>query len=155
MRLIEEGNRALGSFEGQHENSIFQYLAIISINVVRDYFRQAKAQKRPKVSFSLDALLESAGEGGMLKDVVSSLDGKPSGGSELSLTLEDIENALMKAVSRRHRDRDALIFKLRYYDGLTLEEIRKALGLDMSPMGIGSILNRINGRLRSRLGEPA
>jgi hypothetical protein len=34
---------------------------------------------------------------------------------------------------------------------LTLEEIRKALALDISPMGIGSILNRINGKLRTRL----
>lgn len=151
MRLIEEGNRALGRFEGQHENSIFQYLGIISINVVRDHFRQAKAQKRPKVSFSLEGLLESASEGGMLKEAVSSIDGKPMAASESNLTIEDIESALTKAVSRRHRDRDVLIFKLRYYEGLTLEEIRKALGLNISPMGIGSILNRISARLRARL----
>jgi DNA-directed RNA polymerase specialized sigma subunit len=54
-------------------------------------------------------------------------------------------------VSRRHRDRDALIFKLRYYEGLTLEEIKKTLGLDISPVGIGSILNRITHRLRAKL----
>ena len=47
MRLVEEGNRALDRFEGEHENSIFQYLGIISVNVVRDHFREAKAQKRP------------------------------------------------------------------------------------------------------------
>jgi len=150
VRLVEEGNRALDRFEGEHENSIFQYLGIISINVVRDHFREAKAQKRPKISFSLDELLETAGEGGMLKDAVSGIDGSWTGAAS-NLTMEDLEGALKRSVSRRHRDRDALIFKLRYFDGLTLEEIKKALALDISPIGIGSILNRIIHRLRAKL----
>lgn len=150
VRLVEEGNRALDRFEGQHENSIFQYLGIISINVVRDHFREAKAQKRPKISYSLDELLENAGDGGILKDAISGIDGSLSGPSS-SLTMEDLEAALKRSVSRRHRDRDALIFKLRYFEGLTLEEIKKALALDISPIGIGSILNRINHKLRTKL----
>jgi RNA polymerase sigma factor (sigma-70 family) len=151
VRLVEEGNRALDRFEGEHENSIYQYLGIISINVVRDHFREAKALKRPKISFSLDELFENAGEGGMLKEAVSGVDGSLMTGAASNLTTEDLEGALKRSVSRRHRDRDALIFKLRYYDGLTLEEIKKALALDISPIGIGSILNRITHKLRARL----
>ena len=151
VRLVEEGNRALNRFEGEHENSIFQYLGIIAINVVRDHFREAKAKKRPKLTFSLDELLENHGDGGMLKDAVAPIEGSSFTGSALTLTIEDVEAALKRSVSRRHRERDALIFKLRYYEGLTLEEIKKALVLDISPIGIGSILNRINGRLRQKL----
>jgi RNA polymerase sigma factor (sigma-70 family) len=152
IRLIEEGNRALTRFEGQHENSIFQYLGIISVNVVRDHFREAKAKKRPKMSFSLDELLENAGDGGVLKEAVSNIDGSMSTGrSSSTVTMEDIEAALKRSVSRKNRDRDALIFKLHYYEGLTLEEIKRALGLDISPIGIGSILNRINAKLRTKL----
>jgi DNA-directed RNA polymerase specialized sigma24 family protein len=44
-----------------------------------------------------------------------------------------------------------LIFQLRHFEGLTLEEIQRSLGLDISPVGIGSILNRITSRLRERL----
>jgi RNA polymerase sigma factor (sigma-70 family) len=150
VRLVEEGNRALDRFEGLHENSIFQYLGIIAINVVRDHFREAKAQKRPKISFSLDELLENAGEGGMLKEAVSGPAGS-STGPVSTFTMDDLENALNRAVSRKNRDRDALIFKLRYFEGLTLEEIKKALALDISPIGIGSILNRINQKLRTKL----
>ena len=62
MRLVEDHNRALERFEGQYANSIYQYLAMISINVVRDYFREMRAQKRPKISFSLDELLETGGD---------------------------------------------------------------------------------------------
>jgi len=146
VRLVEEGNRALDRFQGEHENSIFQYLGIIAVNVVRDHFREARAQKRPKLSFSLDELLDNTGEGGILRHAVTNLDGGSG-----SVTLEDVEGALQRSVSRRHRDRDSLIFKLRYYEGMTLEEIKKALGLDISPIGIGSILNRINLKLRTRL----
>jgi len=149
VRLIEDGNRALDRFEGQHDNSIFQYLGIISTNVVRDHFREGKAQKRPKISFSLDELLENAGDGGVLKDVIG-VEILPAGGGS-SLTMEDLEAALKRSVSRRQGDRDALIFKLRYFEGLTLDEIKKALSLDLSPVGIGSILNRINGKLRLKL----
>jgi RNA polymerase sigma factor (sigma-70 family) len=149
LRLVEEGNRALDRFQGEHENSIFQYLGIIAVNVVRDYFREARAQKRPKLSFSLDELLENTGEGGMLRNAVTGI----NGGTSDSVTFEDLEGALKRSVSRRHSDRDSLIFKLRYYEGLTLEEIKKALALDLSPIGIGSILNRINGKLRLRLAQ--
>jgi RNA polymerase sigma factor (sigma-70 family) len=149
VRLLEEGNRALDRFEGLHDNSIFQYLGIIAMNVVRDHFREAKAQKRPKISFSLDELLENAGEGGMLKEAVSCIDGSSSALSNLDM--EEIESALKRSVSRRHRHRDTLIFKLRYYEGLTLEEIKNSLGLNISPIGIGSILNRINQKLRTKL----
>ncbi len=150
VRLVEEGTRALQRFEGQHDNSIFQYLGIISMNVVRDHFREAKAQKRPKISFSLDELLENAGEGGILKEVLTSIDGE-STGTASNLTMDDLEAALKRSVSRRQGDRDALIFKLRYFDGLTLEEIKRTLRLDLSLIGIGSVLNRINIKLRSKL----
>jgi RNA polymerase sigma factor (sigma-70 family) len=150
VRLVEEGNRALDRFEGLHENSIFQYLGIIAINVVRDHFREAKAQKRPKISFSLDELLENAGDGGMLKEAVSGTR-ESSTGVVSTFSMDDLEIALNRAVSRKNRDRDALIFKLRYFEGLTLEEIKKALALDISPIGIGSILNRINQKLRIKL----
>jgi RNA polymerase sigma factor (sigma-70 family) len=149
IRLVEEGNRALNRFAGEHENSIFQYLSIIAINVVRDHFREGKALKRPKLSFSLDELMENQGDAGILKDAVS-IDGSAYGGST-SVSIEDIEAAVKSSVSRKHRDRDLLIFKLRYCEGLTLDEIKTAMSLDISPIGIGSILNRIIGKLREKL----
>ena len=137
MRLIEDQNRALERFEGEYENSIFQYLGMISINVVRDYFREAKAQKRPKVTYSLD-------------DIVTEPP-VPSPNSNVPFTLEEIERALRKSVSGRHRDRDILIFQLRFYEGLTLEEIKQALKLDLSPISVGSILNRITNKMKALL----
>jgi RNA polymerase sigma factor (sigma-70 family) len=154
VRLIEDHNRAIERFEGEYANSIFQYLSMISINVVRDYFREMRAQKRPKVSYSLDELLETSGDGALFQEARSRLDGQPLGHSKETYTIEEIEQALDKAVSGKNRKRDILIFKLRYNEGLTLDEITKAMGLDISAISVGSILNRIIKKLRPMLGPP-
>lgn len=142
MRLVEEGSHALTRFEGEYENSIYQYLAMISINVVRDYFREIRAQKRPKISFSLDELLENSGDGALV-NTVSSLDGRPVIASNASFTIDELDNALKRITSGKNRDRDIAIFKLRYYEGLTLEEITKVMNLEISAISVGSILNRM------------
>jgi RNA polymerase sigma factor (sigma-70 family) len=151
-KLVEERNKALERFEGEYANSIYQYLGMISVNVVRDYFREIKAQKRPKVSYSLDQLLESTGDAALLNETVSRLDGRPAvPGSEGSFTTEEIERALKRAITGRNRDRDLLIFKLRYIEGLTLEEITRVMGLGLSAISVGSILNRVIKRVKQTL----
>jgi len=154
MRLVEEGSRAIQSFEGEHDNSIFQYLCMIAINVVRDHFREAKAIKRPKVAYSLDELIENSGDGILSKVVASRLDGTPAASPAPLISREELDRALEKAVSDRNRDRDILIFKLRHYEGLTLSEIRTTLRLELSPVSVGSILNRIAVKLKSLLEQP-
>lgn len=149
FRLIEDNCRVLKAFRGKLDNSLPAYLSIISTNVVKDHFRGIKAGKRPKITFSLDELLETSGDGGLLQGLSSDIDGKRSGTAEPLITLEQIDALLKRALTRKDRDRNILIFKLRYCDGLTLEEIKEALALDMSPKGIGSILSRTTTRIRS------
>jgi RNA polymerase sigma factor (sigma-70 family) len=151
LRLIEDRNKALARFEGEHENSIYHYLSIISVNVVRDHFREHRAQKRPKVSYSLDELID---HGGALpaNDFYSAAGTARGASPDRSSVVEEIERALDKAVSGKNRDRDVLIFKLRYYEGLTLEEITTVLNLGISAISVGSILNRILKKLRPMLG---
>ncbi|HWP44476.1 MAG TPA: sigma-70 family RNA polymerase sigma factor [Blastocatellia bacterium] len=145
-RLITDRNRALTRFEGEYANSIYQYLTAISVNVVRDYFREVRAQKRPKVSYSLDELLEN-GENPRFSGPVSGYDGKPVSASP-SFTMQEIEEALRKVVTGKNPDRDILIFQLRYYEGLTLEEIARVTGGKLSAISVGSILNRMIKKIR-------
>jgi DNA-directed RNA polymerase specialized sigma24 family protein len=126
---------------------------MIAVNVVRDHFREAKALKRPKVCFSLDELTEKVGDGILSSAVVSRLDGTPATNTGHTFTREELDEALERAVRDRHRGRDILIFKLRYYDGLTLDEIKDTLRLDLSPVSVGSILNRIALRLKPLLDQ--
>ena len=151
LHLVKQNNHALDRFKGKYEESIYRYLAVISINVVRDHFRGIRAYKRPRISFSLDDLLQNAGERGVPIDALCDIDGEPVRSGTQKITMGEIDSALKKAAVRKHRDRDILIYKLRYLDGLTLEEIRSVLGLEMSSFGIGSLISRLNDRLRRRL----
>jgi RNA polymerase sigma factor (sigma-70 family) len=150
MRLIDGDGRAIKLFSGKSEASFCSYLKMISVNVVRDYFREAKALKRPKISLSLDQLVEDQKESPYLKEAVSQLDGRPTK-QQGSLTAEEIDRLLNVVLTGENRDRDRLIFKLRYYEGLTLEEIRDALHLDLSTVSVGSVLNRTATKLRGEL----
>jgi RNA polymerase sigma factor (sigma-70 family) len=149
-RLIEDSVKAIQRFQGEHANSIYEYLKMISINVVRDYFREVRAQKRPKVSHSLDELLDG-GDVGLLRHAVSGLDGQSFSGSEPPITHDEIDRILRKSVSGKNRDRDILIFQLRFYEGLTLEEIAKATGNKLSAISVGSILNRTITKMKRNL----
>lgn len=153
-RLIENSSLALERFENAHLNSIYGYLMMISVNVVRDYFREAKALKRPRLALSLDDIVAidatACGVGHC-----SALSASPSiarPGS--SITMEDVDSALSRAVGRRNRARDILIFKLHYIEGMTLDEIADVLGKSISKVGINSILTRVTKRVRELLGSP-
>lgn len=150
LHLVKDSNHALNRFKGRYEESIYRYLGVISINVVRDHFREIRALKRPKITLSLEDLVNADGvnEG---PSAVYSIDGEPVRTGTPRVTMEQIDAALEKVTVGKHRSRDMLIYKLRYLDGLTLEEIRNVLGLEMSGVSIGSLISRLNDKLRKRL----
>ena len=71
------------------------------------------------------------------------------------ISLDEVDSALNLILTGENRDRDLLIFKLRYYDGLTLDEIREALHLELSTVSVGSVLNRTTIKLRGVLRRPS
>ena len=146
-RLVDNHSQALLRFKGRHDNSIYQYLMMISVNVVRDYFREMKALKRPKITYSLDEILAGDGATTILTER-GRIDGVTTRASEPPFTMEEIDNILRKAVGWKNRDRNILIFKLYYVEGLTLEEIINLLELGITAVGVNSILNRIMRRVR-------
>jgi RNA polymerase sigma factor (sigma-70 family) len=152
-RLIDDGSEALRRFVGAHANSIYQYLILISINVVKDYFRELSAQKRPKIAYSLDELIGSDGTSALLGEAASGLDGAPLATKNLPYSMDEIESALEKAAGWRNRDRDILIFKMHYLDGMTLDEITRAEGIKLSTVGVNSIITRVTRKIRKLLAK--
>jgi len=146
-RLVDHRSQALQRFKGRHDNSIYQYLMMISVNVVRDHFREMKALKRPKITYSLDEILAADGTAALYAERTRVEAALPAGADAI-YTMEEIENALKKAVGWKNRDRDMLIFKLYYFEGLTLDEILTLLDLGITAVGVNSILNRIARRMR-------
>lgn len=147
IKLIGDHTSALERFEGEFERSIYQYLGIIATNVVRDHFREVLAQKRPRITVSLDQLLEDgdfalAGEGGEM------MSPSPDAQTGAAFAQEEIEEILRRVVKGRNGARDALIFKLRFFHEMSLTEIIEATGSELSPVGVSSIINRTAARLR-------
>lgn len=147
MKLIDDQFRALANFQGEHANSIYQYLQMISINVVRDHYREQKAKKRPKILCSIDEMMETSGDGPPLEAIVAGIDGAPVRGSNVPITLDEAEAFLERNLRGRNRDRDLMIFKLRYREDLTLEEISQLLGSRLTAISVGSILKRTADKL--------
>ncbi|HST23115.1 MAG TPA: hypothetical protein VLR90_18470, partial [Blastocatellia bacterium] len=146
---VEDKSCALERFEGEHEHSIFKYLGMISKNVVLDHVRGMEAQKRPRTTISIDEILLNGGDIAYPEDSLMLVDSASGTAAENDADLKDeIEQALKMKVKGKNRDRDIVIFKLRFYDGLTFSEITKALDLDLSPVSVGSILNRIVARIK-------
>jgi len=148
IKLIEEGSRAIANFQGEHANSIYQYLQMISVNVVRDHYREKKAKKRPKVLYSLDEMMEVSGDSPAIEAIVSGIDGAPQTGSSPPVTLDEAESFLKRNLRGRNRDRDLFIFQLRYREDLTLEEISQLLGSRLTAISVGSILKRTADKLK-------
>jgi RNA polymerase sigma factor (sigma-70 family) len=147
LKLISDHTSALERFAGEFERSIFQYLGIIATNVVRDHFREMLAQKRPRITVSLDQLLED-GDFALANEGGSMMSPPPDVQTGLSFALEEIEEVLRKVVRGRNGARDTLIFKLRFFHEMSLAEIIRATGSELSPVGVSSIINRTAARVR-------
>lgn len=147
IKLIEGGNSALERFEGEHENSIFQYLGMISMNAVRDHFRAIRAQKRPK-TISLDQLLMNRS---FPEENAIAIENWSAAENHITFTEDEIDQVLNRMIRNKKRDRDILIFKLHFYEGLTFREITESLDLGLSPVSVGSIINRTVDKIRPPL----
>jgi RNA polymerase sigma factor (sigma-70 family) len=151
MRLIRRDRQALTLFKGEHENSIYRYILIISINVVRDHFREVRALKRPNLMYSLDELL-SRGAGALAgEEAEADLFATKSEDSKKLLTAETLEDMFCQMKPWTHQDRDITVFKLKYFQGLTNREIAAIKGLQLSPEGVGASVGRTLKRIKTFL----
>jgi RNA polymerase sigma factor (sigma-70 family) len=147
VKLVNDGGTALGRFEGEYDNSIYQYLGIIATNVVRDHFRVVLAQKRPRVTLSLDQLMEE-GDHAVASEGVDIAAPSPETQRDIRVAHKEIEEVLHRVIKGRNSARDILIFKLRFFDGMGPSEIADSLGGELSALAISSTLSRVVNRVR-------
>jgi RNA polymerase sigma factor (sigma-70 family) len=137
----------LERFNGEFDNSIFQYLGIIATNVVRDHFRVVTALKRPRVTFSLDQL-SAEGDHALADEGFDVTVPSPDAYRDIIVTQNEIEEVLRRLMKGRNGARDILIFKLRFFEGMGPSEIAKTFGGELTTLAISSIINRTVLRLR-------
>jgi RNA polymerase sigma factor (sigma-70 family) len=147
VKLVNDDTGALGHFEGEFDNSIYQYIGMIATNVVRDHFRVVLAQKRPRLTFSLDQLSEE-GDYALAKEGFDVTAPSPDMQRDLRVAQNEIEEVLQEVIKGRNRTRDILVFKLRFFEGMMPAEIVKVVGGDLPAYRVSSILRRVVIRIR-------
>lgn len=150
MRIVRDDRAALKKFKGSYDHSIYSYLLMISINVVRDHFRELQAVKRPKIVCSIEDLFgedfEAAFEKVSRPEIVEDK-------SKHLLTTEIIDDIFCRIKNWKTKDRDVTIFKLKFYEGLNNREIAKIKGLKLTSQGIGTIVSRTLRKIKHYLNQ--
>ncbi len=153
VRLLDNDRQALKRFRGEHEKSIFAYLARLTTTVVLDYLRRRSAGRRPPELISWTEIEYR------LKDSLDEMDS-----CSATLSSSDLENRLNEGMTVRdmiaqlqcilegeHKRRDILIFVLYVFDGLTAEEIAAQPGIGLTPNGVRSVLIRLKRKLKEHM----
>jgi RNA polymerase sigma-70 factor (ECF subfamily) len=145
LKLCADNCRLLRSFSSIHENSVYGFIKVVTTNLVHDYFKASRSQKRggPTAAVAIDH-----------EESRLTLRIQDSGAAESDrrLLIWQVDSCLQTVVLGPHADRDRRIFWLHYRVGLTAAAIAGLPSIRMSSKGVESTLLRLTRQLRQRLG---
>jgi RNA polymerase sigma factor (sigma-70 family) len=138
-KLVQNDGRVVRSFRGTTDMSVNAFLASIAVSTVSDQLRAHRAIRRRCQLVPFENL----------NDVQM-----PRTNTDLSvstlLDLLDLEKALKGDDQCKNPERDFLIFKLHFVEGLTAKEIAQISSFNLTISGLEKVLNRLRSRLSAR-----
>lgn len=145
LKLCAGRGRILREFELQHEDAIYGFLKVVTANVVNDYFKGLRADKRG---------------GNRVNDPLDGSEDKRSNARPAGLTVPDrallmdqVDACLRATAPAETMDRDRTIFWLYYRQGMTAKEITGLPSVGLSVKGVESTLHRLIQLVRTHLME--
>jgi RNA polymerase sigma factor (sigma-70 family) len=143
VRLVENDCAAMKRFSGTSENDLLAYLAVICRSSVLDTLRRNNTLKRRHTAAESDeTTLVSAGS--RRQTNYSEFERDILVGEIVSLTRHTIDSH-----SGRVSNRDHLVFKLHFFDGLSYSQIAECKGINLSKAGVEKLLKRLVGRVQT------
>jgi RNA polymerase sigma factor (sigma-70 family) len=142
VRLVENDCAAMKRFSGASENELLAYLAVICRSSVLDTLRRGNALKRwTSAKETKESIEDSTG------------DCPPKGhsGFEREILAKELVSLFadtIKSHSGHVSDRDQLVFKLHFYDGLSFSQIAQCQGINLSKAGVEKLLRRLVDRVQ-------
>jgi RNA polymerase sigma-70 factor (ECF subfamily) len=143
LKLCENDNRLLRSFEPRHEDAIFGFLKVVAVNVVHDHFKSALAAKRG--AGQTEAITEPV----EIHSKITSADGFEAVSQRIQL--EQIDKVLRQVTAGRDQPKKCMIFWLRHRQGLTASEIAAIPAIGLTTEGVESVLMRLAIMIRGHL----
>lgn len=143
VRLVENDCAAMKRFSGTSESDLLAYLAVICRSSVLDTLRRNNALKRKHTATECDeATLVSADYRGRTN--YSEFERDILVGEIVSLTRHTIDSH-----SGQVSNRDHLVFKLHFFDGLSYSQIAGCKGINLSKAGVEKLLKRLVDRIQT------
>ena len=142
LKLCANNFKALRNFEFHHDNALFGFLKVIATNVVEDYYRRIKNEKRGGGRQEVD-----------IEEVRNIAPANPrlSQPVEREILVSQINKCLAELAAEPNFVRDYTIFWLYYGHGLTAKAISQLPGIGLSVKGVESTLLRLTRYVRARL----
>jgi RNA polymerase sigma factor (sigma-70 family) len=138
-KLVNNKGRIIRSFRGSTDVSVNAFLASIAVSTVADQRRSQRAGRRRSQLVRFEDVHED--------DIPS---GRPDATVSALLDLIDIEKALKDDEESKNPERDLLIFRLHFVEGLTPREMSSIPGFKLTISGLEKVLNRMKSRLTRR-----
>ena len=150
LNLLKNDCKALTSFIGASENSMYTYLGIIARNVVCNYVTKMNAQKRPNIDKPLNDTSSGFNDYEIFK--ISQIN-KEAIEQDLSLEMlkEEIDLILNQNLKDKYKERNKLIFKLYFYEEFSPEEIASKLGFEITSKRVLNLVAELKTLLRREL----
>ena len=143
VRLVENDCAAMKRFSGTSENEMLAYLAVICRSSVLDTLRRSNALKRrAPTTGAEDAVLDSTGSHRFI-------DNSNFERNILARELASLFRDTIRSHSGNTSNRDRLVFKLHFFDGLSYSQIAQCGGVNLSKAGVEKLLKRLVDRVQT------
>lgn len=142
VRLVENDCAAMKRFSGASENDLLAYMAVICRSTVLDTLRRTNALKRRTASKDIEDSMRNADNSARFGD---------HAGLEREILARELINLFtctIKSHSGQVSDRDQLVFRLHFFDGLSYSQISQCKGINLSKAGVEKLLKRLVDRVQ-------
>ena len=141
VRLVENDCAAMKRFSGSTEEELMAYLAVISRSVVMDAIRRHNAVKRRPTmdNEALFPLSIALGKAAVEPEIEREI---------LTRELLGMAHRFINSHSGKVSDRDRLVFELHFIEGLSLQQISRCRGINLSKGGVEKLIRRMVDRIQ-------
>ncbi|MGD0162324.1 MAG: sigma-70 family RNA polymerase sigma factor [Candidatus Sulfotelmatobacter sp.] len=144
LKIYGGRRRVLSGFKPHHPEAFSGFLAVITANLVNDYFRTRHSQKhgsgQPEGSIDDSPAVADA-----------AATNRPAEHVFRNLQIGEVERALSSCVGGAEPERDLTIFWLYYKEGVSAAAIARLPSILLNVKGVESVIHRLTRCVRERL----
>ena len=150
FRLVKNDCKALKTFEPKYDHAFYGYLSIISTNVVKDFFKKFSRLKRRVYIESIDEQPAISQKNALItKSMPSFIGSNPEKRVIAKDLLQKVTSYFNSTNSTKEDKRKELLFQLYFIHGLSIKDISRIKGLNISHSNANVIIWRMKKEIRS------